>query len=272
MSTCRIKQLAFGATAVLTIISSSAQAASIKVAVAANFTTTLGAIITQFNTLYPSDSVSYTANSTGVLKGEITGGNAPGYDLFLSADLAAPQDLSVNFSSLVVGSPFLYAKGSLELWSKTVNISAGLPNPIGGVVAIANPATAPYGKAAQQVLASSPWNITLPNASVAQYTNISVTYQIVNQGARPFGFIAKSAICTKPGATEVFTPGTFHHSYLYNDASHPYSQILQYGIKINRTGRTAAQTTVLNNFTNFLLGVGSSLGTAKIQYYCYQLP
>lgn len=271
MSSSRARKLALGVAAAVATISSSAQAANIKVAVAANFTTTLGAIISQFQNQYPADTVSYTADSTTVLRNQISGGNAPGYDLFLAADQAAPNLLLTSFPSTVIAPAFLYARGALELWSKTFNVTAGLPSNTqlqSSPVAIANPSAAPYGVAAQQVLAT--YGIPVPDPKVVLYNNIALTYQAVNQGQRLYGFIAKSSICTKPGSTEIFTPNTFHHSYVFNDPVHGYSEILQNGIKVNRAGRTAAQTTVLNNFVTFLQT--SSQAIAKKLYYCYRLP
>lgn len=265
------RQLAFGVAAAVVTLCSSAQAANIKVGVAANFTTTLGAIISQYQLQFPADTVSYTADSTTNLRNQISSGNAPGYDLFLSADQAAPSFLLTNFPSTVIGPAFLYARGALELWSKTFNVTAGLPSNTQlqtSPVAIADPTKAPYGVAAQQVLAT--YGITLPDSKVVQYANIALTYQAVNQGQRLYGFIAKSSICTKPASTEIFTPNTFHHSYAFNDPVHGYSEILQNGIKVNRAGRSAAQTTTLTNFVNFLLT--STQAKAKIQYYCYRLP
>lgn len=270
----KLKQLTFAVAAVLTIMCAPAYATSIKIAVAANFAATLNSMLGPFQSLYPSDSFSLVSDSTTNIKNAIiSAGTATTYDLFLSADFAAPQDLYANHNSLVVGAPFHYATGSLELWSKTVNISAGLPNPLTTNIVIADPTKAPYGKAAQQVLASSPWSITtIPSGFVFTRPNITTTYQAVNSGTFAYGFVAKSAICTKPGSSEVYPAGTYHHSYLYNDPAHPYDQIKQYAIKINRSGRTTAQNTVLNNFVNFLTGVGTTAGTARILYYCYQLP
>ena len=257
---------------------SPAYATQIKIGVAANFASTLNAIISSFKNYYSPTNYSFvvSVDSTTNLKNAIISGGATGpYDLFLSADFAAPQDLYINHSSLVAGSPFLYANGSLMLYSgpvNTVNISAGLPSPLTADLVIADPTKAPYGKAAAQVLASTPWSITtIPSGHVFTRPNINATYAAVQAGTYASGFVAKSAICQYTGGSEHYVAGTYHHEYLYSDASHPYSQIKQYSIEI-ALSRAADQETELTNFINFLTGSGTSLGTAIIQKYCYILP
>jgi molybdate transport system substrate-binding protein len=250
---------------------SSAQAVTtINVAVAANFSGTMSALVATFKVLYPGTNVTFTSDSSAVLQTAIINHTAT-YDLFLSADYARPQTLYTTYPTLVIGSPFLYAVGSLELWSPTVNISSGLPNPLATNIVIADPTKAPYGLAASQVLASSPWLITtIPSGYVFTSPNIGTTYSAIKNGTYAYGFIAQSSICTYKNGVQTFSPG-YHHSYLYNDASHPYSRIMQYGIIVNNTGRTPAQNTELTNFINFLKGVGSTTGTGIVQSFCYQL-
>ncbi|WOJ91281.1 substrate-binding domain-containing protein [Methylocapsa polymorpha] len=279
MFSSKMKKLIFGASIALQAMCSSAYAAAnIKIGVAANFSNTLNAIISSFQNYYNGSGYTFTVtvDSTTNLKNAIIAGGTTGpYDLFLSADFAAPQALYTSYNSFVVGSPFPYAIGSLELYSgpvNTVNISAGLPSPLTTDFVIADPTKAPYGLAASQVLASSPWNITtIPSGHVFTRPNINSTYSAVQAGTYAYGFVAKSAICQYTGGSEHYISGTYHHEYLYNDASHPYNQIKQYGIEIALT-RTTDQNTELTNFVNFLTGVGTSLGTAKIQQYCYILP
>ncbi|WP_180982474.1 molybdate ABC transporter substrate-binding protein [Methylocella silvestris] len=280
------RKLTFAAVATLAMACSPAYATTttITIGVAANFSTTLNAIINSFSSYY-SGTYTYkfvtVVDSTTNLKNAIISGAGAGpYDLFLSADFAAPQQLYTSYSSLVVGSPFQYATGSLVLWSGATNhvdISGGLPSPLTTNFVLADPTKAPYGKAASQVLSSAPWSIptstTYPSGYAQTRPNINTTYAAVKDGTFPYGFVAKSAVCTKPSTTEVWYDSTHtsHHEYLYNDAAHPYDQIKQYGVKVVKS-RTADQETELTNFLNFLTGVGTTLGTAKIQYYCYQLP
>lgn len=273
----KMKTLRVGLAFALAMATSPAFATQINIGVAANFSSTLNAIISSFKNYYAGTNYTFsvTVDSTTNLKNAIiAGGAAPPYDLFLSADLAAPQDLFTNHNSQVSGSPFLYAIGGLMLYSgpvTPVNISAGLPSPLTTNIVIADPTKAPYGKAASQVLASAPWSITtIPSGFVFTRPNINATYSAVQAGTYAYGFVAKSAICQYYSGAEHYVAGTYHYEYLYNDAAHPFSQIKQYGIKIVRT-RTTDQQTQLTNFVNFLTGAGTSLGTALIQKYCYKL-
>lgn len=90
--------------------------------------------------------------SSGKLSAQIING-AP-FDLFFSADMKYPQTL---FNKGISSKPKPYAKGSLVLWSQSFSIQE---RTIGEFlksneiekVAIPNPKTAPYGKAALEAL------------------------------------------------------------------------------------------------------------------------
>lgn len=115
----------------------------IRVAVASNFKPTLEKI----NATFEQESgreVRLSSASTGVLYSQITHG-AP-YDLFFSADRETAERLVREREG---SSAFCYALGRLAL-------AGGGLDKLGDArqsVAIANPATAPYGRAAVQVLA-----------------------------------------------------------------------------------------------------------------------
>ncbi len=254
-----------------------AQAATtIKVGVAANFTATLTQLVSTFKLLYPGTDITFVSDSSANLQAAIINKTAV-YDLFLSADKTRPQQLATNNPTLVIGQPFLYAVGELELWSPTVNISAGLPSPIPRDIVLADPNKAPYGTAAAQVLSTAPWSIPwvagaayppAGTAHVATKANISLTYAAVKTGAYGYGFIAQSSICKLVNNVKTFSSG-FHHTYPYNDSVHPHTQIAQYGIKVVNSARTAAQDTVLTNFLAFL--TTNTTGKNIIKSYCYSL-
>lgn len=89
-------------------------------------------------------------SSSGKLTAQITSG-AP-YDLFFSADKKYPEQLFDK--GLTADKPSVYAYGHLALWSKKiekVNIAV-LSTSAVNHIAIANPKTAPYGLAAQEML------------------------------------------------------------------------------------------------------------------------
>ena len=120
---------------------------SISIAVAANFKPTLEKITEPFleNTgIY----VTYSAASTGVLATQILHGAQ--YDMFFAADEETPQKV-VAAKALASTDAFCYARGSLVLAGGEGGLSALAKPDLS--LAIANPATAPYGRAAMEVLA-----------------------------------------------------------------------------------------------------------------------
>ncbi|MGL5696075.1 MAG: molybdate ABC transporter substrate-binding protein, partial [Plesiomonas shigelloides] len=100
--------------AVVALLSlSPANAATLKVAVAANFKPTLEQLATQFQQ-QTGDQVAISSASSGVLYQQIVNG-AP-FDLFLSADCERPERLEKE-GRIVPNSRFTYARGQLALWN-----------------------------------------------------------------------------------------------------------------------------------------------------------
>lgn len=120
---------------------------SISIAVAANFKPTLEKITEPFlaNT---NIFVTISAASTGALATQILHGAQ--YDMFFAADKETPQKV-VSAKALASTDTFCYARGSLVLAGGKDGLSALAQS--GLSLAIANPATAPYGRAAMEVLA-----------------------------------------------------------------------------------------------------------------------
>ena len=132
---------------------------ALRVAVAANFRATFGAVATGF----PRE-VTATFGASGLLYAQITQGGP--FDVFLSADAARPGAL---VKAGVAFAPTTYAVGRLALL-----VNDGVPNAdwpaANRRVAIANPEAAPYGRAAAEVLAAqaaTPRRITALNVAQA---------------------------------------------------------------------------------------------------------
>ncbi|MBX9737856.1 MAG: molybdate ABC transporter substrate-binding protein [Phycisphaerales bacterium] len=89
--------------------------------------------------------VRFTFGSSGMLARQIENG-AP-FDVFLSAD-----DEFVNKLGDRVEDRFAYAAGRLAIWSKSGKYQRLGELEAAKVIAIANPATAPYGRAAKAAL------------------------------------------------------------------------------------------------------------------------
>jgi molybdate transport system substrate-binding protein len=133
------------------LVSVTSFAQGLKVAAAANLQSIIKVLGADF-TKRTGIEIEPIIGSSGNLSAQITNG-AP-FDLFLSADMSFPQKLYEG--GFATAKPVVYASGSLIICS-TKNLGFEnwerlLLTPAVKKIAIANPAIAPYGKAAQQVL------------------------------------------------------------------------------------------------------------------------
>ncbi|MBQ4822121.1 molybdate ABC transporter substrate-binding protein [Aquimarina sp. MMG016] len=131
-------------------------------------------------------------SSSGKLTAQIKEG-AP-YDIFISADMRYPK--KVYDSGFSMNPPKIYAYGRLVLWTAqdTIQLSMNtLRDPNINHIAIANPKTAPYGKAAIEVLQQ--WNIydTIKDKLVYGESIAQVNQFVMSKSAE-VGFTAESVI------------------------------------------------------------------------------
>lgn len=176
-----------------------ARADEALVAVAANFAATLEALKPGFEAA-TGHRVRETTGSTGKLYAQIVAG-AP-FDVMLSADQTTPARLG-DEGFAQPASRFTYAVGRLTLWSTDPTLigpdgPAALADPRLRHLAIANPAIAPYGKAAIEVLrALGQWDAL--QARVVMGQNIGQTHALVATGAAEAGLVALSAVESPEG-------------------------------------------------------------------------
>jgi molybdate transport system substrate-binding protein len=118
--------------------------------------------------------------------------NGAPQDVFLSADTAHPQMLVA--SGVAFGPPTPYAHGVLVLWARTdsplqpLSLNT-LKSPKLTRLALANPAHAPYGLAAQQALEHMGLYASLqPKLAIAE--NIAQTAQFAESGNAQAGLIS----------------------------------------------------------------------------------
>jgi len=174
------------------LLSTTVHAGTVDVAVASNFTAPLAELAADFEQR-TGHRVRSSPASTGVLYAGIR--NGAGYAVFLAADDVRPRLLE-EAGIAVPGSRFTYALGRLELWSVDPDLEgrdcrAVLEAPGRRRVAIANPATAPYGAAAREFLQNAGlWDALQDNLVYGQ--NIAQTLQFVVTRNASLGLIAGS--------------------------------------------------------------------------------
>jgi len=168
-------------------------AAELRVATAANFYLTLNKI-KQLYEEKTGHKIVIIRGSTGKLYAQIIRG-AP-YDLFFSAD-SARADRLVSKGKSADNISEVYAVGQLVLWRPDVNSSQQLRKILVSgnfkKLAIANPKTAPYGKASIEALKSLELYEAVKNKLVYG-ENISQVVQFVQSGAADIGLVSRSYV------------------------------------------------------------------------------
>jgi molybdate transport system substrate-binding protein len=183
---------------------SGASAETVSVAVAANFADALRALQPAFEQ-QSGHTLRVSSASTGVLYAQIRHG-AP-FDVFLAADRRRPERL-IEAGLADPASAFVYARGRLVLWSA----HPGLVDAEGEVLrtgrfehlALANPRTAPYGAAAEQVLD----RLGLVKALEGRLVfgeSVSQAWHFVVSGNAELGFVALS----QPIAAQRLSDGSY---------------------------------------------------------------
>ncbi|MEZ5494142.1 MAG: molybdate ABC transporter substrate-binding protein [Pseudomonadales bacterium] len=177
----------------LTVASQLATADEISVAVASNFAEPMQEIATAFEKK-TGHKAQLSPASTGKLYSQIKNG-AP-FEIFLSADDTTPAILEKE-GLAAIDSHFTYATGKLVLWSAKPSFvdDQGTVLKTGKFtyLAIANPATAPYGVAAVETLKKLDLLAAIQPKFV-QGDNITQTFQFVSTGNAELGFVALSQV------------------------------------------------------------------------------
>jgi molybdate transport system substrate-binding protein len=199
----------------LSLLAVPAQAGEVSVAVAANFTKPAEEIGAAF-TATTGDTVVFSFGATGALYAQIT--QAAPFEVFLSADNKRPMQ-AVTDGFAVEGTVFTYAVGKVVLYSPTLDVTDGAAVLSANAfqhIAIADPATAPYGAAALETLARLGLTDTVAAKTVTG-ENISQTLQFVDSGNSELGFVALSQVIGKP-ASQVWVVPAADYSPILQDA------------------------------------------------------
>jgi len=168
-----------------------AGAGALRVAAAADLQAALPAIAAQFER-DTGQRVALTFGSSGNFSTQIENG-AP-FDVFMSADIDYPKRLE-QAGLADRGSLYEYATGRLVLWTRRdsgIDLTSGLAvlaDPRVRRIAIANPAHAPYGRAAVAAIRHEQLYDRVQSKFVLG-ENISQTAQFAHSGNADVGLIA----------------------------------------------------------------------------------
>ncbi|MBT0587338.1 molybdate ABC transporter substrate-binding protein [Alteromonas oceanisediminis] len=222
----------------------------LRVAVAANFYAAAVTLAENFEQQNPDISIQLSSGSTGALAAQIIHG-AP-FDVFLAADKQRPEALEQRGLSLA-GSRRAYAAGQLALVTRDAifnDSNAALSDAHRHIsidalrqhlsttkrLAIANPATAPYGEAARAMLAAlSMWEPLQP--TLVKGTSVLQAYQFVQTGNAERGLVAYSLVVNQPEALlipEQLYPLVEQHMVIlkrthYPEQAHTFTAFLRSG-------------------------------------------
>ena len=179
---------------------------TLRIAVASNFSATMNALATAYRDGGGS-RLELVFGSSGALYAQVVNG-APFQALF-SADRDIPEKLVAEGLALS-NSRFTYASGTLVLWSSKRELvnrgEAALTSGKYNKLALANPALAPYGAAAVEVLR----NLHLEQRTRSKWVlgeNIAQTFQFVDSGNADLGFVALAQVM----ALDKKSPGVVWH-------------------------------------------------------------
>ncbi len=237
------------------LISSHVYAGEVSAAVASNFSAPMKQIAALFEK-QSGHTVKLSFGSTGKFYAQIKGG-AP-FDVFVAADSATPHRLE-DEGMTVNGSSFVYALGTLVLWSSQPGYvdSHGIVLRNGSYkkLAIADPKLAPYGQAAKEMLeALKLWHMV--RSKLVMGENISQTYQFTATGNTELAFVALS---------QVMRDGKVSKGSYWIVPAHLYHPIRQSAVLLSAAKDKAAPRA-------FLDFMKSEKAAAVMRSYGYELP
>ena len=173
-------------------LSASLFSSTITIAVSANVSYAIKALVKEFNKLYPDVKVRVILGGSGKLVAQIRN-DAP-YGLFMSANMDYPEALYKD--GIALQKPLVYTQGSLAYLSRKKldfsHISKLLKSDRIRKIAVANPKTAPYGRATIEALKNMGIYEDIKQKFVySESISQTVSYAMM---ATDIGFVAKSSL------------------------------------------------------------------------------
>ncbi len=230
----------------------------VRVAAASDLRFALEEVVARFADARPPLDLQVSYGSSGTFFAQIVNG-AP-FDLFMSADIDYPRQLAAR-GFAVPGSEFTYGVGRLVVWvppASPLDVeSSGLQvlvNPAVKRVSIANPATAPYGRAAVEAMRHAGVYDRVRDR-IVMGDNVAQAMQFVTSGAADVGVVALS-LAAAPAAQN-----TGRYATVPVDA---YPRMDQGGVIL----RTAADLEAARAVRQFLL---DDEGRATLERYGFAL-
>jgi molybdate transport system substrate-binding protein len=230
----------------------------VRVAAASDLNAALSDVIARFGGAHDVDvSVSY--GSSGTFYAQLL--NQAPFDLFLSADVAYPNQLAARGLTLPQ-SEFTYAIGRIAVWAPASSpldlehdgLQALTPASVVHV-AIANPEHAPYGRAAVAAMqAAGVYDRVRPKLVVGE--NVAQTMQFVQSGAADVGIVALSL---------ALAPNVKGKGRLFEIPTSTYPRLEQGGTIL----KGAADVDAARALRGFLL---SADGQAILKQYGFSVP
>lgn len=206
------------------LFSSASSADVLTVAVASNFAEPARQLVRAFEKT-SDHQVRIATGSTGKLYAQIIAG-AP-FDVFLAADVERPERLvEEGFAERIR----VYAIGRLVIASADPGLKGArcidaFVSDDAATLAIANPATAPYGRAAAQ------WLATLDaSPRIVRGDNVAQAMQFVMTGNARFGIVAESQLLAPAWELKSF-PGCFEAL-----PTSSYSPVRQAAVQLSDSG------------------------------------
>lgn len=222
----------------------------LRIAAASDLKFALEEVRGKFSSLHPGSTITITYGSSGSIFAQLA--NEAPFDLFLAADIDYARRL-VEQGQGVRDGDFAYARGHVVVWIPkdsphlTENIGMEFLREKGVQrIAIANPKTAPYGRAAVAALKSlGVYDAVEPKLVYGE--NIAQAAQMVESSAADAGIIALS-LAVSPALQD---KGRY---WKVPDSVHP--PLVQGGVIL----RWAQDAALANDFRDFLLsGEGASI-------------